>query len=430
MKKILAALIALTIMLSVCACTPNVSDVSDTEQPQESSEAAKPLITTLSTKTVLQSDKAVKITNDASKLTDEEAIELASSFYLPLVDIAGEFYGFPRSLFYESPGGIPADEQYHAKIVSGGKSKGLSGIIFEIDVEQINSVLETYLTKDLIALAFNLQQPCPIYVQGGELYRTTYEPNTSNVAIDINAGKIISRENGIVRFVYPVYYVNYDTNVPIVYDEIIEDYVVNFNYIDFVYENGRWKANDFRLIGSVYAGTPFPAGRASIAAEDYFEAKLETNKEGVAVVLNNSLNAEITVNGKTVSATLENRSGKIKEIKESGDNIFVTFTGVVGKDETIVISKTTGEKVSQFASHGFVANGNDWYYLKLDYENNLCDLLDKDGKAIHGFGVPHYRKGEVGGYSLHTIAPIDNVTFDNSEFKVTFEEMFEEAEEE
>lgn len=72
-------------------------------------------------------------------------------------------------------GGISASQMpYHSKVIEEPQSKNLSDISFKNDVDQINSVLEQYLSKELISLAFNLQAPCPVYIKDGELYRTIY----------------------------------------------------------------------------------------------------------------------------------------------------------------------------------------------------------------------------------------------------------------
>ena len=430
MKKTAIFLLIAALLLSPCACVESTTvSTAESSEPQQSEESSKPFVSTISIDTVLQTYDTKNISTNASEITDDEAFILASKLYFELVDIAKEFYGFPYYLNYEMPeGGISASQlPYHSKVIEISDPKNISDIKFKNDVNQINSVLEKYLSKDFIALAFNLEEPCPIYLKDGELYRTSYEPLTMHVAADLKAGRILSREKGIVRYAYPVYFINYDTHVPEPNYRHVGDNVL-YNYVDFVYENGIWKANDFRFCGPIYNSTHFPAGKAKITADDFFGAKQEADIEGVRVVLSEGTKAEITISGTTLSSELKNKSAKIKEIKKSGDNIFVTFTGVLGNDETIVISESKKEIISQFLSQGFCTKDDEWYYLKLDSENYLCDLLDKNGTAIHGFGVVRYKSNTAEGYSLYEIASIASVELIDNEFKVTFETVAENAE--
>lgn len=432
MKKTAIFLLITALLLSLCACVESTTvstaeSTAESSEPQQSEESSAAIIS-LSTDTILKSYDTKNISTNASEITDDEAFILASKLYFELVDIVKEFYGFPVSLGYETPeGGISASEPYFAKVIETLAPKNISDIKFKNNVDQINSVLEKYLSKDFIALAFNLEEPCPIYLKDGELYRTIYEPLTMHVAADLKAGRILSREKGIVRYAYPVYFINYDTHVPEPNYRHVGDNVM-YNYVDFVYENGIWKANDFRFCGPIYNSTHFPAGEAKITADDFFGAKQEADIEGVRVVLSEGIKAEITISGTTLSSELKNKSAKIKEIKKSGDNIFVTFTGVLGNDETIVISESKKEIISQFLSQGFCTKDDEWYYLKLDSENFLCDLLDKNGTAIHGFAVVRYKSNMAEGYSLYEIASIASVELIDNEFKVTFETIAENAE--
>lgn len=427
MKKTAIFLLITALLLSLCACVESTTvSTAESSEPQQSEESS-PAIISLSTDTILKSYDTKNISIDASEITDEEAYILASDLYYELHDIAAEFYGYPLSLFYEMPeGGISASQlPYHSKVIEDSGAKNVSDIVFKNDVNQINSVLEKYLSKDLIKLAFNLEEPCPIYLKDGELYRTCYDPPTSNSAADLRAGKIVSRENGIVYFAYPVYSIHYDTNVPNIYADSYDNlFAVNFAYIAFVYENGSWKANDFRFLGSVYASYVFPGGKPIISAEEFFGEKLEESKDGVDVTLTDGQNVEIVVGGKTHATELKAKSAKIKDIAKSGDNIFVTFTGVLGNDETVVISESKNEIISQFLSQGFCTNGDNWYYLKLDAENYLCDLLDKNGNAIYGFGVVRHSNPLIPIYTLYDIAEIDSLTqLTDGDFKVTFKAL-------
>ena len=207
---------------------------------------------------------------------------------------------------------------------------------------------------------------------------------------------------------------NYDTNAPI-YDE-----GSFFGYFDFIYENGAWKVNDFRLEPTAYSYLAFPCGKADITKEAFYGLgdKLESN--GTTVTLNGGKNVVITHNGKNIDTQLKNDAAKIKAVIKNGNNIFISFVKAFDVTETVIYSTENESIITSFVSNGFcVADNGDWYYATIDYENYTCNMHNKDGEVIVASGV--VRQEKTSNRALLKITPIDEIKINESGFEIYYD---------
>jgi len=411
MKKRVLISFLLICILMLASCTDQATQ--STEEPSQSDNLFEQ-------NAVVQIEEKTSVvpavtSTSADIISDKECEVLASKMYNSILAIATEFYGLPIHLSYEEPkGGYSASETVYAKVIERVDLTHLSLLEFKNDEQQIRNILTKYLSEGLIESAFSLKAPCPIYSEDGVLFRTIYEPTTGNYACDISGGRIISRENSIVRYAFPIYYVNYDTNAPI-YDE-----GSFFGYFDFIYENGAWKVNDFRLEPTAYSYLAFPCGKADITKDAFYGLgdKLESN--GTTVTLNGGKNVVITHNGKSIDTQLKNDAAKIKAVIKNGNNIFISFVKAFDVTETVIYSTENESIITSFVSNGFcVADNGDWYYATIDYENYTCNMHNKDGEVIVASGV--VRQEKTTNRALLKITPIDEIKINESGFEIYYD---------
>ena len=420
--KTIISLILIFCVTILCACTEDVPEYSyesfESSETNEISKENSESKLNISEYNLVpmnhsQATPFAPAATTAETLSEEDCIALAYDMYDDVLSIAKEFYGFPDYLV-----GVPGSEQiidgvayYQIRCRTDGKIT--SSIEFQNDADMLRNLVDFYFTDQLISSAFSLEYPCAIFAEDGVLYGTSHEPNTANTGCDISAGRIISRDNGIVRFGFPIFNIDYNTNKP------DEDFWI-FGYMDFVYEDEKWKINDFRLSREHYSHSDFPGGLAEIRMDDFFT--LDDNKEieGVEINLDGEKNVSIEFSGKSITAELTKRASKINGIEKAGGNIFVSFLGAFGELETLVVSEADATISTRFVSNGFCTTENgDWYYLTVDRENRLCDILDKSGTPIHGFAAI---KQELAQYrSLPEIAPIDDIELDEDGFTIIYD---------
>lgn len=446
MKKIFC-LILVGIMLLLCACASEESenvdsqiivddsesrdnDASENELTDEKSQTPETSRQADTSNPALDGDdleaenktykpRYVPESKNAEKLTEEECEKLAYDMYADVLSIAKEFYGFPDYLF-STPGKMhksfesldPSKSGYFEVRYFDNESAS-STIKFKPDVKMLNEVLNNYFTDDLINLAFSLKYPCPILVDNGVMYRAEYEPPTAETVCDISAGRVISRDKGVVRYGFPIYYIDYDT------EEIDESFWF-LGYMDFVYEDEQWKINDFRLSREAYNEDLFPGSLVDIRMDDFFDIDDSATLDNIKVELKGDKNVTVSVDGKKADFKLEKKASKIEKIEQSNDNIFVSFLGIANEMETLVVSKTDLKLNASFVANAYCVNENgDWFYLIINRDTKTCDIYDKADSAIYGVSV--IRQPKTKEFGLPEIAPIDELKYEDGKFSVVYD---------
>ena len=434
MKKVLCLLL-ITVMLIMCACdaedpiaensqgvTDNSANVDQNASQTESEPTAENSNPTLNKDDVTDTNKETEYVPDAKsaeEITEAECEALAYYMYADVLSIAKEFYGFPSYLFgtpgtkHETYVGIDQFNSSYREVRVQKRENVGSTIEFEADAEKLRELLNTYFSEELIELAFNLKHPCPIIEDDGVLYRMTHEPVTATTACDIAAGRIISRENGVVRYGFPIYFIDTDS-------DNTDDKLWIFGYMDFVYENNKWKVNDFRLSREAYDETYFPASKADVRMDDFFAIDDSMSKDGIEVLLDGEKKVTVKVDGKVIETELAKKSSKIRSIEKAGGSIFVSFLGTFGESETLVIRESDHQIAASFISDAYcITENGDWYYLTLNRENRTCDIFDKDGKSVYGIGA--IIQNNTDEFGLHEIAPVEELKYEDGKFSVVYD---------
>ena len=422
MKKVTLIISLLTFCLILTACgstNQTISEASgaaientsfDVDDESEATNTAEGL--NIEYVNYSQNGRYVPTSADAQSITEEECESLAYDIHDEVLAIAQEFYGFPMFL-RRQPGkySLAGDPIYTEVYVNPAPSEK-AAVEFENNVEFLENIVDEYFTDALIDLAFSLEYPCPIYEENGVLYRTIYEEGSGVKYTDLSAGRILSREDGIVRYGFPIYSADVETCVT------KKDFWV-LGYMDFVYEDEAWKVNDFRLSGVAYSYNYFPGGTAPIRMDDFFETTDGLESENVTVNLDSGT-VSCVVGDKTVTAELNINSSKVRNIERIGGNVFISFLGALNETETLVISEEGGAILSQFISNGYCAdeNGN-WYYVVIDCEKLRGDIFDKEDKPLRNFIAVKQDTYEY--RALPMIAPIDEISFDGEIFTITYD---------
>ncbi len=431
MKKILAlgiVLIIISFMLASCndintvQTSANVSNSTPISELSEtvSSESEKNNDLMLVPVNHFENEAYVPVAVNADDITDEECEFLTLSLYDDVISIAREFYGFPQYLHNSAGEQIVGGKDWqgnditYTEVYYYPNENITSSIVFENDIEMLEDVVDEYFSESLKNSAFSLAFPCPIYYEDGKLYRTTYEPGFGESCCDIAAGRIVSRDNGIVKYAFPIYDVNIVSDTP--YTD-----TWSMGYIDYVYENGKWLINDFRFGTEIYAQYEFPGGQWDVfKMSDYFDITLACEFENILVGLNNG-NVTVSFDEKTVITELSGNICEIAGIEKAGGNMFISFNGALGEMETIVISQENGEIVSKFVSNGYcLSETGDWYYTVIDYEERGIDVCDKTGTAIRGVAAIVYENAFE--LNLPLIPPVDDVAIkEDGTFVITYD---------
>ncbi len=350
--------------------------------------------------------------NNVDDITDEECEELAYDVYDEVFCIVKEFYGFPEYLRIE-PGEYPANEIPYTEVYVNPNPNDKYPVVFENNAESIKATVDKYFTDALIKLAFSLDKPCPIYEENGKLYRTEYETNTAYAGCDISAGRILFRENGIVRYGFPIYFLDYETHEP-------DTDFWTLGYMDFAYEDSAWKVDDLRLSSVHYSADNFPGGKADIRMDDFFETTDEAQFEGITASLKNGKEVFVTVSGHTVSEKLTVTASKVRKIEASNGNVFVSVLGAFGETETLVISEKEGTVISKFISNGYcITKNGDWFYTKINRETLKGEVFDKNNKAVSGYQLVKQDSGEH--RALPEIAPIEKMEYNDGKIEITYD---------
>lgn len=359
-----------------------------------------------------QNGRYVPASVDAQSITEEECEALAYDIYDEVLAIAQEFYGCPEFLWCQ-PGQYSLSETIYTEVCVNLAPSENAVIIFENNSAFLENLVDEYFTDALIDLAFDLEYPCPIYEDEGILYRTEYEPGVGEKACDLSAGRILSRENGIVRYGFPIYHMDIETH------ELSVKPFWAFGYMDFVYEDEAWKVNDFRLSNVFYSYNEFPGGTAPIRMDEFFETTDSLESDNVVANLENGA-VSCIIGDKTVTAELNINSSKVRNIERVGGNVFVSFLGAFEEIETLVISEESGEIISQFVSNGYCTDDSgNWYYVVIDRENLRGDIYDKANNPLRNFMAVKQDTYEY--RALPMIAPIDDISFDDGTFTITYD---------
>ena len=417
LQKFLTAVILLCIIVAIAACSDAGKSLSTssseagieyTSQEESNGNALK-----VSELKSLAATEKITVT-DSKKISEEDCIKLAKQYYPDVCAILSEFYGSPKFLKMTNNGPIAAGEVHYSQVKLAPNNKIISSIAFENDAAKLREVVDEYFTDNLIETAFNLEYPCPIYEEDGILYRTVFEEGDGYHGCDFESGRIISNENGCVRFGFPIYSIDFDSN------EVSKDFWI-FGYFDFVYEDSNWKINDLRIASEQYSYDDFPGGNADIRMDDFFEIADEYEQNGIAVELKDDRNVAVTIDGKRFIAELTSRASSIKKVERIGGNLFVSFNCIFDEAETVVFSENENEVIAQFVSSGYCTNaGGNWYYIKLDRENRLCDIYDWNGNAVCGFVT--VRQPDAVYKSLPEIAPIADFYLTEDGFSIIYNE--------
>lgn len=423
MKKTLKKCLSVTLLLCLSAIFASCSSVGEdasllfdiSEASFESSELKESGIT-LKIRELKSLALSVEIdATESESLSEEDCVELAKKYYPDVRSILSEFYGNPKFLKRVGKGPYPAGEVFYSRVELSPSDKMVSSIVFENDAAKLRELLNEYFTDDLIEKAFSLEYPCPIYEKDGVLYRTIFEEGNGYHACDLEAGRIISKENGFVRFGFPIYSIDFESN------EISDKDFWVFGYFDFVYEDSAWKINDLRLSGEQYSYNDFPVGCADIRMDGFFEIGDEYNQNGVAVELKDDANATVAFDDKTLNLKLTNRASSIKKAENVGGNIFVSFNCIFDESETVVISESDGKVIAQFVSNGYcTAQNGDWYYIKLDRKTRACDVYDRNNNAV--CEICAIRQPDAVYKSLPEIASIASFSLEADGFSIIYNE--------
>lgn len=413
MKKMLIPLVLLLcVLITACSSgnpdkTTGNSDVSGTSNDQENISEGVTLVPVNNSLV-----DYVPSATSSQDLTEEDCEMLALDIYDEVLGIVKEFYGSPEFLKVQ-PGSYPAGEIPYTEVYVNPNPRDEYPIVFENNADSIRAIVDDYFTDSLIDLAFSLEYPCPIYEEDGVLYRTSYETNVGEKGCDISAGRILSRENGIVRYGFPIYFIDNETYEP-------DTEFWTLGYMDFMFEDEKWKLNDFRLSNVFYSVTEFPGGDAPIRMDDFFETEDVLQSDNISAALENGKSVSCVVDGKTVTAELNITASKVRKIERAGGNVFVSFLGAFEETETLVIAEESGEIVSRFVSNGYCTDeSGNWYYVVIDREEQKGDIFDKDGTAIRNFVAVKQDSAEYRAFLQ--IAPIEELTFDGETFTVSYD---------
>ncbi len=426
MKKILLMLLSLLIVASMLyAC--DASDVADKPKVSDngSNKDTGDEISTID-KAASKGLRLVPISNvveqryvpsavNAESITEEECRLLAMDMYREVLAIAEEFYGVPCSLLRPSGVPYPAGEIVYSEVNFFEDENKDSPIEFKNDPDHLRSVVEKYFTDRLVESAFNLEYPCPIYEENGVLYRTGYETGSGQQGLDIAAGRILSRENGIVRYIFPIYHLDFETNDP-------DNDFWFIGYMDFAFEGGQWKVDDFRFSGIKYSREHFPGGNAvEIRMDDYFdEGTTETFGE-ISVSVSGGKNAVCSFGEKSINIALGCNSSNIESIEKIDGNIFISFLGVFGENEVVVISESEGSIISQFSAQTYTVTEDGWYYVNIDRANKACIIYNENNEALRECSAVVYEDAFL--FTMPAIAPIEKIEVTEEEILLTYNDI-------
>ena len=413
MKRIFTLLLIVLMTLACCvSCVENVDPPDTSKDPQTSKQSdlidsQRPInLTPMSNKI-----KYTPVSKSVETITEDECELLALDVYADVMSILSEFYGFPEYLGFDAE--PHSDEELpYGKVVILSRDKRNSSIAFENDADKLRDILDDYFTDDFEELAFSLKSPCPIYEEDGVLYRTITDTGNGMRGVDLGAGRIISRENGVVRYAFPIYFLEFDTNEP------EEDYK-RIGYMDFAYEDGKWKLDDCRVTDTTISVLHYPGGKDIIEKDVLENLQDDLTTDGITVSLNKNDEAEIAFNGKTANLEIKNATNKIRKIEKANGNIFVSFLGVFGKLETVVVSESSLETVAVFVSDGYEITENGWNYVVVDRANQEYLIKDNNGNLL---GKCEAVKQEAADYfSLPRIASVYSFTVTDEKCEIVYD---------
>ena len=230
--------------------------------------------------------------------------------------------------------------------------------------------------------------------------------------MDFAAGRIISREDGVVRYAFPMYYLDFETNEP-------KSQHTYMGYMDFAYEDGKWKVDDCYLSYTKYSYDYYPGGQSVIYAEVLDDLEDELVFDGISVLLSEDDKAVMEYDGKTIDLPIKNPTNKIRKIEKANGNIFISFLGVFEEIETVVVSESTLEIVGSFVSNGYCITEDGWNYVVIERATQSYLIKDKNGELICDCAA--VKQEYADDFCLPHIAPIKSVVKTDEGYEISYD---------